>query len=205
MSVQQVQQNVKPIPPAVPNRSTERNHRAFSQINALPMSFSIKPDDTVSLYRARMDNRNVILRVLKVKWGSKSTIKFSLTSANLTFSYLRHGKQCWQATLLGVRILLVGTRAAPVPSFASGRGFSPVAPRDGRGGASAQRPAGLPVAMPTGTAVTNGGGVRTFHFVIRETKSGVSNSNTERGQSFKHRQSREAIKVFLKIEEWTIS
>lgn len=31
------------------------------------MSFSIKLDDTVSLYRARMDNRNVILRVLKVK------------------------------------------------------------------------------------------------------------------------------------------
>lgn len=65
MSVQQVQQNVKPIPSAVPNRSAERHHGAFSQINALPMSFSIKPDDIVNLYRARMDNRNVILRVLK--------------------------------------------------------------------------------------------------------------------------------------------
>lgn len=98
MSVQQVQQNVKPIPPAVPNRSTERHHGAFSQINALPMSFSIKPNDTVSLYRARMDNRNVILRVLKVKWGFQSTIKLSYTSAhsnNVTFSYLRDGKQCW--------------------------------------------------------------------------------------------------------------
>lgn len=29
------------------------------------MSFSIKADSTVSLYRARVDNKNVILRVLK--------------------------------------------------------------------------------------------------------------------------------------------
>lgn len=71
MSVQQVQQNVKPILSAVPNASRERDHGAFSQINALPLTFSIKPNDTVSLYRARMDNRDVILRVLKVKWGSK--------------------------------------------------------------------------------------------------------------------------------------
>lgn len=71
MSVQQVQQNFKPILPAVPNASRQRDHGAFSQIIALPLTFSIKPNDTVSLYRARMDNRDVILRVLKVKWGSK--------------------------------------------------------------------------------------------------------------------------------------
>lgn len=69
MSVQQVQHNVKPILPAVPNASRERDHGAFSQVNALPLTFSIKPNDTVTLYRARMDNRDVILRVLKVKWG----------------------------------------------------------------------------------------------------------------------------------------
>lgn len=67
MSVQQAQRNVKPIPPAVPNVSRERDHGAFSQVNALPLTFSIKPNDTVSLYRARMDNRDVILRVLKGK------------------------------------------------------------------------------------------------------------------------------------------
>ncbi|XP_041811134.1 tyrosine-protein kinase STYK1 [Chelmon rostratus] len=65
MSVQQVHQNVRPTLAAVPQMSTERHHGAFSQVTALPLSFSIKPDDTVSLYRARMDNRDVILRVLK--------------------------------------------------------------------------------------------------------------------------------------------
>ncbi|XP_076611493.1 tyrosine-protein kinase STYK1-like [Chaetodon auriga] len=64
MSVQQVQQHVRPTA-AVPQTSTERHHGAFSQVTALPLSFSIKPDDTVSFYRARMDNRDVILRVLK--------------------------------------------------------------------------------------------------------------------------------------------
>ncbi|XP_070840767.1 tyrosine-protein kinase STYK1-like [Chaetodon trifascialis] len=65
MSVQQVQQHVRPTLAAVPQTSTERHHGAFSQVTALPLSFSIKPDDTVSFYRARMDNRDVILRVLK--------------------------------------------------------------------------------------------------------------------------------------------
>lgn len=65
MSVQQVRQNVRPTLAAVPQMSTERHHDAFSQVTALPLSFSLKPNDTVSLYRARMDNRDVILRVLK--------------------------------------------------------------------------------------------------------------------------------------------
>ncbi|XP_033493751.1 tyrosine-protein kinase STYK1 [Epinephelus lanceolatus] len=65
MSVQQVQQNVRPTLAAVPQMSTGRHHGSFSQITALPLTFSIKPNDTVSLYRARMDNRNVILRMLK--------------------------------------------------------------------------------------------------------------------------------------------
>ncbi|XP_053303239.1 tyrosine-protein kinase STYK1 isoform X1 [Pleuronectes platessa] len=61
MSVQ-VQQNVRP---ALPQTSTERRHNAFSQVTALPLSFSIKPNDTVNLYRARMANKDVVLRVLK--------------------------------------------------------------------------------------------------------------------------------------------
>lgn len=67
MSVQQVQQNVRPTLAAVPQMSTERHHGTFSEVAALPLSFSIKPNDTVSLYRARMDNRDVVLRVLKGK------------------------------------------------------------------------------------------------------------------------------------------
>lgn len=67
MSVQPVQQNVKPTRAAVPQTSTERQHGAFSQISTLPLSFSIKPNEAAHLYRARMDNRDVVLRVLKGK------------------------------------------------------------------------------------------------------------------------------------------
>ncbi|XP_029920219.1 tyrosine-protein kinase STYK1 [Myripristis murdjan] len=65
MTVQQIQRNVRPTLAAVPQTATERQHAAFKQVTALPLSFSIKPDDTVSLYRARMDRRDVVLRVLK--------------------------------------------------------------------------------------------------------------------------------------------
>ncbi|XP_071356874.1 tyrosine-protein kinase STYK1 [Trachinotus anak] len=65
MSVQEARQNVRPTLAAPPQVTAERHHGAFSQITILPLSFSVKPDDTVSLYRARMDNRDVVLRVLK--------------------------------------------------------------------------------------------------------------------------------------------
>lgn len=64
MSVQQVQ-NVRPQQAAVPQTSTERHHGAFSQVTLLPKACSIKPNDTVSLFRASMDNKSVILRALK--------------------------------------------------------------------------------------------------------------------------------------------
>ncbi|XP_040045582.2 tyrosine-protein kinase STYK1 [Gasterosteus aculeatus] len=77
MSVQQVQrQTVVPTRAAVPQVSTERQHGAFSQVTALPRSFSIKPDDTVSLYRARMDNRDVVLRRLKERASSSEKQHF---------------------------------------------------------------------------------------------------------------------------------
>nr|XP_029137303.1 tyrosine-protein kinase STYK1-like [Labrus bergylta] len=41
------------------------HNRGFSQVTALPLHFSIDPDNKVGLYRARMENRDVILRVLK--------------------------------------------------------------------------------------------------------------------------------------------
>ncbi|XP_069372466.1 tyrosine-protein kinase STYK1 isoform X2 [Paralichthys olivaceus] len=73
MSVKQVQQNVKS---ALPQTTTERHHNAFSQVTALPLTFSIKPNDAVSLHRARMDNRNVILRVLKETASSSEQQQF---------------------------------------------------------------------------------------------------------------------------------
>uniref|UniRef100_A0A3P8RU25 Serine/threonine/tyrosine kinase 1a n=2 Tax=Amphiprion percula TaxID=161767 RepID=A0A3P8RU25_AMPPE len=65
MSVQHVQQNLRPPLAAAPQMSTGRHHGGFSQVSALPLTFAVQTNDTVSLYRARMDNRNVVLRVLK--------------------------------------------------------------------------------------------------------------------------------------------
>lgn len=68
MSVQRLHQNVRPTLPAAPSpaaASTEQYRGIFSQVKALPMSFSIKADSAVSLNRACVDNKNVILRVLK--------------------------------------------------------------------------------------------------------------------------------------------
>lgn len=66
MTVQHsAQTNAKPNRAAVPQQTTERQHRAFSQIMALPQTFFIKPNDSVSLYRAQMDRKDVVLRVLK--------------------------------------------------------------------------------------------------------------------------------------------
>lgn len=65
MSVQPRHQNVMPTLPAAPRVFTEQYQGAFSQVKALSMAFSIKADSVVSLYRARVDDKNVILRVLK--------------------------------------------------------------------------------------------------------------------------------------------
>ncbi|XP_045915044.1 tyrosine-protein kinase STYK1 [Micropterus dolomieu] len=76
MSVQQVQQSVGPTLAAVPQLSTDRHPGAFSQVTALPLSFAINPNDTVKVYRARMDNRDVILRVLKESANSSEKQHF---------------------------------------------------------------------------------------------------------------------------------
>ncbi|KAL2079985.1 hypothetical protein ACEWY4_023778 [Coilia grayii] len=51
--------------PAVPQSPTEWQHGTFQVVRPLPLSFSVKADDVVTLYRARVDRRSVILRVLK--------------------------------------------------------------------------------------------------------------------------------------------
>lgn len=66
MTVQHsTQTNAKPSAAAAPRVATERQHRAFSQVTTLPVSFFIKPDDSVTLYRAQMERKDVVLRVLK--------------------------------------------------------------------------------------------------------------------------------------------
>lgn len=66
MTVQHsTQTNAKPGAAAVPTAATERQPLAFSQVTALPMSFFINPDHSVSLYRAQMERKDVVLRVLK--------------------------------------------------------------------------------------------------------------------------------------------
>lgn len=52
--------------PVMNRHDVPRQHlpEAFKLVTKLPCSYSLKSDSTVSLYRARMENRNVVLRVL---------------------------------------------------------------------------------------------------------------------------------------------
>lgn len=59
------QLNAKPNVAAATEPTTERQHRAFSEVTALPSSIFVKPDDSVTLYRARMNNKDVVLRCLR--------------------------------------------------------------------------------------------------------------------------------------------
>ncbi|CAL1583676.1 unnamed protein product [Knipowitschia caucasica] len=65
MTVQHSPLNAKPPVAAVPQSALEQQHRAFSQISALPQTLFLRPDTSVSLYRAQMEHRDVVLRVLK--------------------------------------------------------------------------------------------------------------------------------------------
>ncbi|KAL0171773.1 hypothetical protein M9458_032084 [Cirrhinus mrigala] len=49
-------------PKEIPRQRLPEN---FKGVSPLPASYSLKSDSSVSLYRARMENRNVVLRVLK--------------------------------------------------------------------------------------------------------------------------------------------
>ncbi|XP_067250637.1 tyrosine-protein kinase STYK1b [Chanodichthys erythropterus] len=48
----------------------------FKGVSPLPASYSLKSDSSVSLYRARMENRNVVLRVLKDSASNKENQSF---------------------------------------------------------------------------------------------------------------------------------
>ncbi|XP_034157333.2 tyrosine-protein kinase STYK1 isoform X2 [Pangasianodon hypophthalmus] len=65
-------QNHKPSrQPAEPQLSTERQHGSFEQITRLPLSFTVKPENTVTLYQATMDQKPVVLRVLSESADSR--------------------------------------------------------------------------------------------------------------------------------------
>ncbi|XP_016389285.1 tyrosine-protein kinase STYK1-like [Sinocyclocheilus rhinocerous] len=48
----------------------------FKGVSPLPASYSLKSDSSVSLYRARMENRNVVLRVLKDSASNQESQSF---------------------------------------------------------------------------------------------------------------------------------
>ncbi|XP_052003509.1 LOW QUALITY PROTEIN: tyrosine-protein kinase STYK1-like [Xyrauchen texanus] len=48
----------------------------FNRVSPLPASYSLKSDSSVSLYRARMENRNVVLRVLQDSVGNRESQSF---------------------------------------------------------------------------------------------------------------------------------
>lgn len=89
MSVQRVHQNIRPTLPATPLASTEQYQGVFSHVKILPMSFSIKADSTVSLYKARVNNRNVILRVLKGTVLYNEVLYFIINRFNCCWWYFQ--------------------------------------------------------------------------------------------------------------------
>ncbi|XP_044064959.1 tyrosine-protein kinase STYK1b [Siniperca chuatsi] len=76
LSMSVVTPSLPPSPPAQPFKPTftpivqprelprQRLPESFNLVTPLPVAFSLRSDSSVSLYRARMENRNVVLRVL---------------------------------------------------------------------------------------------------------------------------------------------
>uniref|UniRef100_A0A671MHY5 Tyrosine-protein kinase STYK1-like n=2 Tax=Sinocyclocheilus anshuiensis TaxID=1608454 RepID=A0A671MHY5_9TELE len=54
----------------------QRLPEKFKGVSPLPASYSLKSDSSVSLYRARMENRNVVLRVLKDSASNQESQSF---------------------------------------------------------------------------------------------------------------------------------
>ncbi|XP_064166174.1 tyrosine-protein kinase STYK1b [Anguilla rostrata] len=61
------------MPPELP---TQRLPESFNLVSPLPLTFSMREGDSVSLYRARMGHRDVILRVLKDSASPKEKQSF---------------------------------------------------------------------------------------------------------------------------------
>uniref|UniRef100_A0A673IMN7 Tyrosine-protein kinase STYK1-like n=1 Tax=Sinocyclocheilus rhinocerous TaxID=307959 RepID=A0A673IMN7_9TELE len=62
--------------PAVPQQTTGRHPDLFQLVSPLPLTFSVKADNTVTLHRAVMDRQPVVLRVLKESASAKECQSF---------------------------------------------------------------------------------------------------------------------------------
>lgn len=136
----------------------QRLPESFNLVSPLPVAFSLRSDSTVSVYRARMENRNVVLRVLngenviKVCFG---LLQFFLFHSSLRLSH--HLRLSWRhrkTQLLGFCIFPGTAWTTSIPAWASGRGVTSSSSGHSGGGAGKQRPAQLLVAMQTGRRLT---------------------------------------------------
>lgn len=154
----------------------QRLPESFNLVTPLPVAFSLRSDSSVSLYRARMENRNVVLRVLN---GEMVKLEFnglfvcgalnclicrSFSSdiqdmASVTAMFLHLSlilalyRLCWchrKTQLPGFCILPGPAGTASFPARASWCGLTSSSSGYSCGRAGEQRPAQLPVAMQTG-------------------------------------------------------
>lgn len=150
----------------------QRLPESFNLVTPLPVAFSLRSDSSVSLYRARMENRNVVLRVLNgemVKhefacgalnclicrsFSSDLQDMVSVTSVFLHLPLiLALHRLCWchrKTQLPGLRVLPVPAGTTSLPARASWCGLTSSSSGYSLGRAGEQRPAQLPVAMQTG-------------------------------------------------------
>lgn len=132
----------------------QRLPESFNLVTPLSATFSLRSDSSVSLYRARMENRNVVLRVLNGKNGI-TVIKgmifdFLWHCVYLLASVYRHCR-CHRKTQLPGLCILPGTaRTTSFPPRASWCGLFASSSSHSRRGVGEQRPAQPPVAMQTG-------------------------------------------------------
>lgn len=141
----------------------QRLPESFNLVTHLPAAFSLRTD-SVSLYRARMENRNVVLRVL-----NGEMVKPEFSELSISFAGLSHRtfaatfflytliftvyRLCWchrKTQLPGFCILPRPARSPSLPARTSWSGLPASSSGYSCGGAGEQRPAQLPVEMPTG-------------------------------------------------------
>lgn len=126
----------------------QRLPESVNLVNPLPTTFSLPSDSPVSLYRARMDNRNVVLRVLNGETPPFNWIRWLVIPLCSPLSRL--GQRHREARLPELCVLLGPAGTASLPARTSWRGVAPGSTGDSHGGAGEQRPAQLSVAMQRG-------------------------------------------------------
>ena len=134
----------------------QRLPESFNLVTPLAVAFSLRSDSSVSLYRARMENRNVVLRVLngeKLEFCVRVVGLRFLPGSLISLSFLPLYRLCWchrETQLPGLRILPGTARPTSLPARASWCRVTSSSSGHSRWRAGEQRPAQLPVAMQTG-------------------------------------------------------